>query len=95
MVIERFEPDKIAEIGRRFQQNGRMLPVGVIFHASWIDSAGTRCFQLMESASAEMLDEWVQRWNDLVAFEIIPVMTSSEFWAAHAAGLGSFGDGHG
>lgn len=59
MVIERFEPDQIAAIGRRFQQNGRMLPDGVTYHASWIDPEATRCFQLMEAASAKMLDQSV------------------------------------
>ena len=80
MVIERFEPDKLAAIGRRFEQNGRTLPQGVTYHASWIDAEGLRCFQLMEAAAPELLNEWVGHWSDLVAFEIVPVVTSGEFW---------------
>jgi hypothetical protein len=81
MVIERFERDDINAIGERFKRNGRMLPEGVIYHASWMDSNGTRCFQIMEASRQELLNPWINRWDDLVDFEIIPVVTSSEFWA--------------
>ena len=81
MVIERFERDDINAIGERFKRNGRMLPEGVIYHASWMDSNGTRCFQIMEASRQELLNPWISRWDDLVDFEIIPVVTSSEFWA--------------
>lgn len=58
-----------------------MMPDGVVYHASWIDAAGARCFQVMEAPSREPLDIWASRWDDLVEFEIIPVQTSSEFWS--------------
>ncbi len=45
MVIERFKPDSVRLIGERFKHSGRMLPEGVTYHASWVDSRGTRCFQ--------------------------------------------------
>jgi len=80
MVIEHFKHDTKA-IGERFKQSGRMLPEGVIYHASWIDAAGNRCFQIMEAPQLESLSPWVQRWNDLIDFEIIPVLTSADFWA--------------
>jgi hypothetical protein len=35
----------------------------------------------MEAPSLEALNVWVERWDDLAAFEIIPVVTSAEFWA--------------
>ena len=80
MIIERFRDGDAEPVGARFRHSGRMLPEGVIYHASWVDSAGARCFQLMEAPHSELLDLWISRWNDLVEFEIIPVMTSSEFW---------------
>jgi len=81
MVIERFKDGSLKLIGERFKRLGRMLPEGVVYHASWVDSTGTRCFQIMETARPELLDAWVRRWDDLIEFEIIPVLTSADFWA--------------
>jgi len=80
IVIERFKRDALA-IGERFKQKGRMLPEGVAYQASWVDSAGTRCFQIMDAPQLESLDPWVKRWDDLIDFEIVPVLTSADFWA--------------
>lgn len=79
MVIERFKHGA-APVGERFQRQGRMLPEGVTYHASWMDAPGDRCFQLMEAPHPESLNPWISRWEDLVNFEIIPVVTSAEFW---------------
>ena len=81
MVIERFKNGVTEAIGERFKQSGRMMPQGVTYHASWVDLAGTRCYQLMEAPHPELLNEWVSRWNDLVDFEIVHVLTSADFWA--------------
>lgn len=81
MVIERFKPDSIALIGDRFKRSGRMLPDGVTYHASWVDSNGTRCFQIMESAHPDLLRSWMSQWDDLIDFEIMPVLASEDFWA--------------
>ena len=81
MVIERVESEKMAALGERFRQHGRMLPEGVVYHASWVDPAGTQCFQLMEAPDATALRAWTERWEDLVRFEVVPVLTSAEFWA--------------
>ena len=75
MVIERFKYGDATPIGERFKRSGRMLPEGVVYHASWVDSAGTRCFQVMEAPHPELLNLWVRRWADLVDFEIVPVVT--------------------
>lgn len=80
MVIERFKHGDAAPVGERFRRSGRMLPEGVAYHASWVDSTGARCFQVMEAPQRETLDAWVQRWSDLIDFEIVPVQTSGEFW---------------
>jgi hypothetical protein len=80
MVIERFKPGSTSLVGERFRQNGRMLPDGITYHASWVEPSGARCFQIMEAVSLELLQTWVSRWSDLVDFEIIPVQTSAEFW---------------
>jgi len=79
MVIERFRDAKA--IGKRFKTSGRMLPEDVTCHSSWVDATGTRCFQIMEAPRLESLRPWIERWNDLVELEIVPVLTSAEFWA--------------
>ena len=81
MVIEHFRDGNTKTIGERFKKSGRMLPADVAYHASWVDSAGTRCFQIMEAPTLESLSPWVNHWRDLVDFEIVPVLTSAEFWA--------------
>ena len=83
MVIERFRPGEIATISKRFAARGRMLPDGLTYHESWVDHAGNRCFQLMETARADLLNAWIARWNDLIDFEIVPVLRSAEFWNEH------------
>jgi uncharacterized protein DUF3303 len=80
MVIERFKDGDARPIGARFKSQGRMLPEGVVYHASWVDARSARCFQIMEAARAELLEGWMERWKDLVDFEVIPVMSSADFW---------------
>ena len=82
MVIERFKNKDPKPIGERFKRMGRMLPEGVTYCASWIDPIEARCFQVMEAHSTEKLKQWAARWADLADFEIMPVRTSQEYWAA-------------
>ena len=53
MVIETFKD--VRAIGERFKQKGRMLPDGVVYHASWVEPSGARCFQIMEAQDAALL----------------------------------------
>jgi hypothetical protein len=80
MVIEHYQGDSLAAVEERFGRSGRMLPDGVIYHASWFEPSGARCFQIMEAPARDALDRWIARWEDLVAFEVLPVVTSAEFW---------------
>jgi len=68
-------------VGERFKSHGRMLPEGVIYQASWMETTGSRCFQIMEAPDREALGDWARRWDDLVDFEIVPVVISADFWA--------------
>jgi hypothetical protein len=78
MVVERWK-NTIA-VGERAQRRGRMLPADVVYHASWIDPQTQRCFQLMEAPSREALEPWARAWIDLMELDIVPVITSAEFW---------------
>ena len=81
MVIEHFKNGNPKPVGDRFRRSGRMLPDGVVYLASCIDSPNSRCFQMMEAPDRDSLDLWIAAWNDLVDFEVVPVQTSAEFWA--------------
>jgi uncharacterized protein DUF3303 len=81
MIIEHFKQADLRPVAERFRHSGRMLPDGVIYHASWIDPKAVRCFQIMEAPDPEALEVWIHRWNDLVDFEVVPVVTSADFWA--------------
>jgi hypothetical protein len=63
----------------RFAERGRMLPDGLRFVDSWIDAGALdRCFQLMEADDPALFAPWVAAWEDLAAFEIVPVVDSAE-----------------
>jgi hypothetical protein len=36
------------------------------------------CYQLMETHDRRLLDDWMANWNDLVDFEVRPVITSKQ-----------------
>lgn len=78
MIIERFKTEELKALYQRFDEKGRMLPEGVSYINSWIDEKVSVCYQVMESDSIEKIDEWISNWNDLVDFEVIPVITSAE-----------------
>ena len=78
MVIEKFHAGKVKTLYQRFDDKGRMLPDGVKYIDSWINEDVTICFQLMESSTIELLNNWIEHWNDLADFEIIPVISSAD-----------------
>ena len=82
MVIEQFRDGDPAPVHQRFVERGRMLPDDVTFHASWIDPARARCFQVMEAEDAGRLEPWIRAWSDLVEFEVVPVVASQAYWAS-------------
>ena len=78
MVIEHFNDRNPKPVYERFQNQGRMLPDGLKYISSWMETNYNRCFQLMECGESSLLEAWTSRWSDLVNFEIVPVVTSSE-----------------
>jgi hypothetical protein len=81
MVIESFRNGDARAIGERFRREGRMLPPDVTYHASWVDEQAMRCFQIMEAPNVKALNPWIERWKDLVELEIVPVLSSADFWS--------------
>ena len=78
MVIERFGEGAAPAIYRRAKKRGRMLPPGLEYVDSWVDLDYQRCFQLMRTEDPALFDAWTREWNDLAAFEIVPVRPSVE-----------------
>lgn len=78
MVIERFRNRDAAAVYRRFRERGRMAPEGLNYVDSWVETNYDRCFQLMECDDPLLLRQWAARWEDLVEFEFVPVVTSKE-----------------
>lgn len=87
MVIEHFKGGDPIAVYRRFRDRGRMAPDDVHYVDSWVTGDLTTCYQVMESPDRARLDEWLQRWQDLVDFDVVPVITSSEAQAAVATRL--------
>ncbi|HEU4479072.1 MAG TPA: DUF3303 family protein, partial [Pyrinomonadaceae bacterium] len=78
MVIEVFKNQDPVPVYRRFRDRGRLAPEGVRYISSWVTEDLERCFQIMETDSRQLLDEWLGNWNDLVEFEVYPVISSNE-----------------
>jgi hypothetical protein len=76
MVIEDYRRSSPAQIYQRFHERGRMLPPGLRYLDSWIETGMQRCFQLMECEDAALLETWTACWDDLVDFEIVEVVDS-------------------
>jgi hypothetical protein len=77
MIIEDFRGDPVP-VYRRFREEGRLMPEGLQYVASWVTADLLRCYQVMECADPALLQQWFDRWNDLVRYEVVPVVTSAE-----------------
>lgn len=71
LALETFRPGCKERVYERFQEKGRLLPDGLRYIDSWPERDGDRCFQLMETDSPELFNQWTAAWSDLVSFEII------------------------
>ena len=49
-----------------------MLPDGLTYVGSWVETNFDRCFQLMECDDARLLQQWATRWHGLDEFEFVP-----------------------
>ena len=76
MIVEEFR-DAVA-VYRRLRDLGRQEPPGLIYVASWVTPDMTRCYQVMETEDRALLDAWMSLWDDVIEFEVVPVVTSEE-----------------
>lgn len=78
MVVERFRNGDAVPVYRRFRDQGRLMPEGLSYVSSWVDTSLACCYQLMTTEDPRLLDEWIARWSDLITFEVHPVISSAE-----------------
>lgn len=78
MVIENFKNGDAVPVYRRFRDRGRLAPAGLSYVSSWVSENLHRCYQLMETEDRMLLDQWIANWNDLVDFEVHPVISSKD-----------------
>ena len=86
MIHEHFKGDPVP-VYRRFRDRGRLAPEGLRYIQSWVTTDLQRCYQVMECDDPKLLEQWMDAWKDLVDFEVIPVVTSSDASAALASRL--------
>jgi hypothetical protein len=86
MIHERFKGDPVP-VYRRFRDQGRLAPEGLRYVSSWVTTDLLHCYQVMECDDPSLLDQWMDAWRDLVDFEVIPVMASSDASTVLAPGL--------
>jgi hypothetical protein len=84
MVVEHFRAGDARPVYARFAERGRLAPDGLVYLGSWVTADLTRCFQVMQCDDPKLLSEWTSQWDDLVEFEILPVITSEAAAAACA-----------
>jgi hypothetical protein len=78
MIIEHYRDGDAGPVYRRFRERGRMAPEGLTYLGSWVDEAVATCWQVMEADDRAPVDEWISHWDDLVDFEVVPVMTTAD-----------------
>jgi hypothetical protein len=78
MVIEHFKGGDAVPVYRRFRERGRLAPKGLSYVSSWVDTTLEQCFQLMETDSPVLIDQWIAAWSDIVEFEVHAVISSTE-----------------
>lgn len=81
-VIEHFREGDPVPVYRRFRDRGRLNPEGLRYVSSWVSSDFQHCYQLMECEDRQLIDLWIANWEDLVDFEVVPVVTSEQALAA-------------
>jgi len=74
MVVEKFRNQDGKAVYRKLRDGGRALPDGLKFVASYVSADLGRCFQLMETDDVTLFQRWIADWQEVVEFEVVPVV---------------------
>lgn len=78
MTVYTFRPEHANSATERFLETGGQPPKGAKMISRWHDVSGGRGFALSESDDPVAMTKWCRQWNDLLSFEIIPVVTDEQ-----------------
>lgn len=78
MIVEHFRNGDPVPVYARFRSSGRLAPDGLSYIDSWVTEDLRHCYQIMECDDPQLLQQWIRAWEDLIDFEVHPVMTSAE-----------------
>ena len=78
LTIYRWSPENRKAVVARFLENGGVPPPGVKLLSRWTDVAGGRGFTLTESDDPVAVSKFAYGWNDLISFEMIPVINDEQ-----------------
>lgn len=87
MIVEHFRGGDPLPVYRRFRDRGRLAPDGLRYVSSWVTDDLRHCWQVMECDDEALLRQWIAAWDDIVDFEVFPVVTSAQAAAAVAPRL--------
>jgi PAS domain S-box-containing protein len=76
MVVEQI--NDAAAVYQRLWERGRNLPNGLVLESAWFDENVKHGYRLFQTHDRRLLDEWMANWNDLIEFEVDPVITAEE-----------------
>ena len=76
MVLGRIKD--AAEAYQRFWDRGRILPNGLVIESAWFDENVEHSYHLMQTHDRRLLDKWIANWNDVIEFDVYPVITPEE-----------------
>ena len=63
----------------RFKETGGPPPAGVTMLGRWHTLGGRVGFCVVEAEDPQAVAKWMQDWNDLISFEVTPVLTDEQF----------------
>ena len=49
-----------------------------MLESAWFDENVERSYRLVQTDDPRLLDKWMASWNDLIEFEVYPVITPEE-----------------
>ena len=84
MIVEHFRDRTGDAVYKRYREKGRMMPAGLEYIDSWVRMDRGLCYQLMECADPNLLNEWMANWEDLMEFEVVPVIDTQQAKAMDA-----------